>query len=215
MIRVLLIDDHVSYREAFAYILEQQPNYEVTAQAGSLAEARSKRIQFDVALVDLGLPDGSGVRIITDLLAINSNAAVIVLTASVDKRDFARAVEAGATGILSKTMPIREIIAAVTRAAEGELLLSPSETIELLRLASHQRQHDHAVQKALSQLTRREREILAALGEGLNDREIGVKLSISTETVRTHFVNILGKLNLTSRLQALIFAIRYGFVTIE
>jgi len=71
------------------------------------------------------------------------------------------------------------------------------------------------VLQTVTQLTRREREVLTALGEGLNDREIGDKLSISTETVRTHFVNILGKLNLTSRLQALIFAIRHGFVTIE
>jgi DNA-binding NarL/FixJ family response regulator len=214
MIRALLIDDHASYREALAFMLEQDPEFEVAAQAGSLAEARARLTDVEVAVVDLGLPDGSGVGIIPDLLALNPNGIVVVLTASTDKRELARAVEAGAAGILSKARPIREIIDAIHRAASGAVLLSPTETIELLRLASHQRQQDYAVQQTLSRLTRREREILEALGDGLNDREIGEKLSISTETVRTHFVNILGKLNLTSRLQALLFAIRIGIVEI-
>lgn len=215
MIRALLIDDHASYREALAFMLEQDPHFQVTAQAGSLAEARSKLADVDIAIVDFRLPDGSGVGIVPELLAANPRGIVIALTASNDIRDFARAVDAGATGILSKSMPIREIIDAIYRAAGGAILLSPHETIQLLRLASQQRQQEHAAQRALAQLTRREREILATLGDGLNDREIGERLSISTETVRTHFVNILGKLNLSSRLQALIFAIRHGIVTID
>jgi len=215
VIRALLIDDHASYREALAFMLERDPTFEVTAQAGSLAEARARLTEADVAVVDLALPDGSGVGIIPDLLARNPNGIVIVLTASTDIRELACAVEAGATGILSKSKPIREIIDAVYRAADGAVLLSPSETIDLLRLASRQRHQNDAMQRTVSRLTRREREILEALGDGLNDREIGERLSISTETVRTHFVNILGKLNLTSRLQALIFAIRCGIVEIS
>ena len=214
MIRVLLIDDHASYREALAFMLEQDPDFKVTGQAGSLADAHALLGAVDVAVVDLGLPDGSGAGIIPDLIARNPNGIVVVLSASTDKRELARAVEAGAAGVLSKAQSILEIIDAIKRAAGGAVLLSPSETIELLRLASQQRQQDYANQATLSRLTRREREILEALGEGLNDREIGEHLSISTETVRTHFVNILGKLNLTSRLQALLFAIRFGIVDI-
>jgi DNA-binding NarL/FixJ family response regulator len=215
MIRALLVDDHASYREALAFMLEQDPNFSVVAQAGSLAEARLDLSEVDVAIVDLGLPDGSGVSIIKDLLAANPNGVAVVLTASVDRKDFAWAVEAGAVGVLSKTMPIRDILDAVHRAADGAPLLSPSETIDLLRLAGQQRQHDIAAQQFLSRLTPREREILAALGDGLSDREIAERLSISTETVRTHFVNILGKLGLNSRLQALVFAVRKGIVKID
>lgn len=217
MIRALLIDDHASYREALAFVLEQDPDVKTVAQAGTLAEARSALagLEVDIAVVDLMLPDGSGVGIIPELLAVNPNGIVVVLTASTDRRDFARAVEAGASGVLSKSQPIREIIDAIHRAAGGALLLSPTETIELLRLASQQRQHDYAVEQAVAQLTRRELDIIRALAKGLNDREIGEQLSISTETVRTHFVNIHSKLHLTSRLQALIFAIRHNLVTIE
>jgi DNA-binding NarL/FixJ family response regulator len=199
MIRALLVDDHTSYREALAFMLE----------------ARTMMTGIDVAIVDLGLIDGNGTDLIIDFIAANPQGIALVLTARDDRREFARAVEAGATGLLSKTRPIREIIDCVYRAAGGAVLLSPTETIDLLRLASQQRQQELAVQQSLGKLTRREREILVALGQGLNDREIGERLSISTETVRTHFVNILGKLNLTSRLQALIFAIRHGFVTID
>lgn len=215
MIRTLLVDDHTSYREALAFMLEQDPNFKVAAQAGTLAEARALMIGIDVAIVDLGLTDGNGTDLIVDFIAVNPRGIALVLTAGDDRREFARAVEAGATGLLSKARPIREIIDCIYRAAGGAVLLSPTETIDLLRLASQQRQQELAVQQALSKLTRREREILVALGRGLNDREIGEQLSISTETVRTHFVNILGKLNLTSRLQALIFAIRHGFVTVD
>jgi DNA-binding NarL/FixJ family response regulator len=215
MIRALLVDDHASYREALAFMLEQDPNFSVVAQAGSLAEARGNLSEVDVAIVDLGLPDGSGTSIIKEVLAANPNGVVIVLTASIDRKDFARAVEAGAAGILSKSLPIHDILDAVYEAANGAPLLSPTETIELLRLAGQQRQHDIEAQQFLSRLTPREREILAALGDGLSDREIAERLCISTETVRTHFVNILGKLGLNSRLQALVFAVRQGIVKID
>src|SRR4051812_40587975 len=123
MTRVLLVDDHASYREAIAFILERDPNFEVTAQAGSLAEARAVSLVVDIAIVDLTLPDGNGVSIISDLLKRNPNGIVVVLTGSADQRDYARAVEAGATGILSKAKPLSEILEALQRVSTGGLLL--------------------------------------------------------------------------------------------
>jgi len=214
MIRVLLVDDHASFRQPLAFIMEREPDIAVVGQAGSLAEASRMIEGVDVAIVDLDLPDGNGVDLISDLRSANSNGAVVVLTASVDRVELARAVEAGAAGILHKSVRIEEIINAVRRLSEGAYLLAPTEAVELLRLAGRRREQSREAQKALEQLTPRERDVLQALAEGSSDKEMALQLHISTETVRTHMVNILGKLGVDSRLQALIFAVRHGAVQI-
>ena len=214
MIRVLLVDDHASFRQPLAFIMGREPDIAVVGQAGSLAEASLMVEGVDVAIVDLDLPDGNGVDLISDLRSANSNGAVVVLTASVDRVELARAVEAGSAGILHKSVRIEEIIDAVRRLSEGEYLLAPTEAVELLRLAGRRREQSREAQKALEQLTPRERDVLQALAVGSSDKEIALQLHISTETVRTHMVNILGKLGVDSRLQAVIFALRHGAVQI-
>lgn len=216
MIRVLLVDDHASFRQPLAFMLNREPDLTVVAQAGSLAEARGLlNEEIDVGVVDLVLPDGNGVTLVRDLRAANSHSQVLVLTASVDRRDLARAVEAGASGVMNKSASIEEIISAIRGLSGGEQLMSPRELVDLLRLAVQQREQDRDAELALGRLTPREREVLQALAEGLNDREIGQQLHVSTETVRTHMVNILGKLGVESRLQALVYALRHGAVTID
>jgi DNA-binding NarL/FixJ family response regulator len=137
------------------------------------------------------------------------------VTASTDRVDVARALEAGAAGVIHKSARIEEIKGAVRRLAAGEHLLAPEEAGELLRLSSRQRQQDREAQLALTRLTPREMEVLQALAEGLSDKEIAQRLHIGFETVRTHMVSILSKLRVESRLQALIFAIRYGAVRLR
>ncbi|HEU4793334.1 MAG TPA: response regulator transcription factor [Nitrolancea sp.] len=216
MIRILLVDDHASFRQPLAFMLNREPDFTVVAQAGSLDEARGLlNEEIDVAVVDLVLPDGNGATLVRDLRAANSHSQVLVLTASVDRRDLARAVEAGASGVMNKSAAIEEIISAIRGLSGGEQLMSPRELVDLLRLAVQQREEDRDAELALGRLTPREREVLQALAEGLNDREIGQQLHVSTETVRTHMVNILGKLGVESRLQALVYALRHGAVTID
>ncbi|MDP9383282.1 MAG: response regulator transcription factor [Chloroflexota bacterium] len=214
MIRVLLIDDHASFRQPLAFMFEREPDFTVVAQAGSLAEARSKLEGADLAIVDIDLPDGSGIDLVAELREVNRKCMVMVLSASSNRVQFARAVEAGAVGVLHKSARISEIIDAARRVSAGEFLLSPKEIIELLRVAGQQREQDRAAQLALGRLTAREREVLQALSEGLNDKEIAQRLFISPETARTHMVNILGKLGVESRLQALVFAVKHGAVSI-
>jgi DNA-binding NarL/FixJ family response regulator len=125
------------------------------------------------------------------------------------------AIEAGATGVLEKSASLAETIEAIQLAWAGESLLPPQEMIDLLRMASLRRENEYAATETLNRLTPRELEILQVLAEGLSDREIGERLHISTETVRTHFVNILGKLHVSSRIQALVFAVRHGAVQIR
>ncbi len=214
MIRILLVDDHASFRQPLAFMIEREDDFTVVAQAGTLAEARRVLKDVDVAVVDLDLPDGNGVDLVRELRAANPEGMVLVLTATTDRLQYARSVESGAAGVLNKSARISEIIDAVRRLSQGEQLLSPIQLIEMLRLVGEQREKNRDAQASLSRLTKREREVLQALTDGLNDREIADRLRISTETARTHMVNILGKLGVDSRLHALVFAVRHGAVKI-
>jgi DNA-binding NarL/FixJ family response regulator len=215
VIRVLLVDDHATFREPLAFMLDREPELEVVAQAGTLAEARRALEGVDVAVVDLDLPDGSGVELIGELRAANPRGMALVLTASAEREAHARAVEAGAAGVAHKSIRIGEVIDAVRRLVAGEALLSVEEAVELLRLADRRREQDREVHLAISRLTPREREVLQALAEGLSDKEISERLYIGVGTVRNHVVSILNKLGVHSRLQALVFAVRHGVVEID
>lgn len=214
MNRVLLIDDHATFREPLAFMFDREPEFEVVAQAGSLAEARRMLHGVDLAVVDLDLPDGSGTDLIGELRAANPRGMVLVLTASTEREVHASAVEAGAAGILHKTVRIKDVIEAARRLVTGEAILSTDEVVELLRLAGRQRKQTREAQQAIENLTPREREVLQLLAEGLSDKEIAQRLYVGVGTVRNHVVSVLSKLGVHSRLQALVFAVRHGLVEI-
>ncbi|CAN5129580.1 response regulator transcription factor [soil metagenome] len=218
MIRVLLVDDHASFRQPLAFMLDREEDMSVVGQAGSIAEVRDllKTLdQVDVAVMDLGLPDGSGVEVIGEVRRHMAHGRVLVLSGNDRREIFADAVAAGASGVLNKSTRIDEIIDAVRRLSTEESLLSPSEIVSMMRLSNAYREQDHAARQCLARLTPRERNVLQALAEGLTDKDIARSLFISSETVRTHMVNILSKLGVDSRLQALVFAIRYQAVSVD
>ena len=215
MTRVLLVDDHASFREPLAFMVDREPDLTVVGQAGSLAEARPQLAGADVLVADLDLPDGSGIALIRELRAINPRALALVLTASGTGRDRAEAVAAGAAGLLHKSTRLGEIIGAIRRLAAGEPLLRPQEVIELLRVADRHRERDREAEAALGRLTPREREVLQTLAEGLTDKEIAERLHLRPDTARNHMMKILGKLGVNSRLQALVFALRHGAVRLD
>ena len=216
--RIFLVEDHASFRQALAFMFEREREFAVAGQAGSLAEARAflrkSPNSFDVAVVDLALPDGDGFGLIAELSS-RPDVMTLVLSASLEPSRFARAVEAGASGVLHKSAPIGEIVDAVRRLRSGEALLSPAEVVEMLRMISRRRQEEYEARRAIEKLTPREKQVLMALGEGLDSKDIAEKLHITVETERTHMVNILGKLDVHSRLQALVFAARHGIVEIR
>ena len=217
--RILLVEDHASFRQALAFMFEREPEFAVVGQAGTLAEARQflngSAGETDVAVCDLALPDGDGFDLIEELAANGGKVITLVLSASLEPARFARAVEAGASGVLHKAAAIGDIVEAVKRLRAGEALLSPDEVIEMLRMVSRQRQEQLEAQRTIDRITRREREVLQALAEGLDSKDIAEKLHITVETERTHMVNILNKLGVHSRLQALVFAARNGLVEIR
>ena len=216
MQKVLLVEDHTAFRQTLALVLEQEPDFEVLLQAGTLEEARQKlestEESADVGIVDLTLTDGEGVDLIRELREANPDFVALVLTASLDRGDHARAVEAGAAGVLHKSADVDEILSGARRILEGETLFSPDEVLELLRLAGHTRQEEYEARANIEKLTPRETEVLQALAEGLSNKEIAEKLYMSLDTERTHMMNVLNKLGVHSRIQALLFAVRYGII---
>ncbi|MGB3634013.1 MAG: response regulator transcription factor [Rubrobacteraceae bacterium] len=216
MRQVLLVEDHTAFRQTLALVFEQEPDFEIFLQAGTLEEARRKlenaEYSADVGILDLSLTDGEGVELVKELRKANPDFAALVLTASLDRADHARAVEAGASGVLHKSVDVDEIISGARRILEGETLFSSNELVELLRLAGHTREEEREARTSIEKLTPREMDVLQALAEGLSNKEIAEKLYMSLDTERTHMMNILNKLGVHSRLQALLFAVRYGIV---
>lgn len=216
MSRVVLVEDHVSFSESLALMLDSESDIEVVGRASSVRDAaKVLKSGADVAVVDLSLPDGSGSEVMWELRGENPGIKILVLTSSVDREEIARAVEAGAGGFLHKSARVGEIVDAIRRLAAGEILIPAEEVIELLRLAAQKREEWHRQRLAVMKLTRREKEVLEALAEGLDSEGISRRLNITVETERTHIVNILNKLKAHSRLEAVVIAVRHGVVEIR
>jgi DNA-binding NarL/FixJ family response regulator len=218
-VRVMLVDDHSSFREPLGFMLDREPDLTVVAQAESLAAARQVLKdgdpEVDVAVVDLDLPDGSGIEFIGDLREARPKAMALVLSGLSDPTRLAKTIEAGAAGVLHKSARFGDIVGAVRRLYSGEQLLSQHEIIEALRLIGRERERDREVRLMIDKLTPRERDVLQALADGSSDKEIAERLYVGVGTVRTHIAGILAKLEVSSRLQALVFAVRHGVVSID
>jgi two-component system, NarL family, response regulator DevR len=219
-IRIVLVDDHATFREPLAFMLEQELDLTVVGQAGSLAEAREvlkyAASGVDVAVVDLDLPDGSGVDFIGYLHSVRPRAMALVLTAFSGREQLARAIEAGASGVTHKSTRPEDVVEAIRRLYAGEQLLSQQEVMEALRFVVREREKNREAQRMIDKLTPREREVLQALAEGFSsDKEIAERLYVGAGTIHAHIVSILSKLEVSSRLQALVFAVRYGVVEVD
>ena len=216
VVHILLVDDHASIREALAAAFEGEEGFEVVGQAGSVAEAREILEQMyqemDVAIIDLGLPDGHGADLIKELREKYPQAQALVLSASLDRANIARAVEQGAAVVLSKTAHLEKVVQAVRRLRAGETLMPLEEVVGLLRFAGSQREQEYEARQAIEKLTPREIEVLQALALGLDSEGIAQNLHIALRTERNHMASILAKLGVHSQLQALVFALKYGVV---
>jgi DNA-binding NarL/FixJ family response regulator/signal transduction histidine kinase len=214
-VRVLLVEDHTAVRQAIAATLEREPDLRVVGQAASMYDARKLLEHVDVAVIDLGLPDGHGADLIPDLRQVSPRAQALVLTANLDRALTARAIERGAAGTLDKTADLGEVVKAVRRLRAGETLMPLEEVVELLRHAARNREQERADRQAIERLTPREREVLRALGEGLETQMIARRLHITPRTARNHVASVLAKLGVHSQLQAVLLALRYGVIAFD
>lgn len=213
-IRILIADEQSLFREAVRVVLERQADLDVVAEArdGLQAVAEAERTRPDVAIVDAGLPNGDGVRATAMIKARVPECRVLVLSGEDDQRTLMSALEAGASGYLTKGSPLAELIDATRVVHEGNTLIPPRMLGALLaQLIRRRREQDEALRCA-SELTRREREVLALVAEGADNDAIAQALVISPQTARTHIQNVLGKLGVHSRLEAAALARQNGLV---
>lgn len=209
--QVMLVEDHASFRQALALVLDQEQDFTVVTQAGSLSEARSVAEGADFAVVDLALPDGSGVDLIQELRRVNRGLTVLVLSATLDDEIIARVVDAGAAGVVDKLAGLDAIIDEARRLRAGAAMPRQKEVAEVLRtIAWHDRRHGFSTTD--SDLTAREIEVLRALAEGLDGQGVAQKLGITLEDERVLVSSIFDKLGADTGLQALAIAARRGLV---
>jgi DNA-binding NarL/FixJ family response regulator len=213
-VRILLADGHSLFREALSTALAAEPDLLVVGEArdGLEAVAEAARTEPQVAVLDADLPNCDGVRaaaLISDRLP---DCRIVLLAADEDPDILASAIEAGASGYLTKASPLTELVDAIRSVHRGDTLV-PSRMLGSLleRLIRRRQEHDEALRR-LSRLTSREREVLTLLAQGGDNDSIAQVLVISPQTARTHIQNVLVKLGVHSRLEAAALAIQNGLV---
>lgn len=212
-IRVLLADDHTLFRKGLAELLENRGPIRIAGIAGNGDEALQllERETFDVVITDLKMPPHGGLTLLRQIRAKGWQGPILILTVSDDQEDLASAMTAGAQGYLLKDMEPDDVVDAVQRAMRGETVVAPAMTLKLVNLLHGGAQSPK--DDPLQQLTTREREILEYLAQGLSNKAIGRALDISHDTVKLHVRHILAKLNLTSRVEAAVFAVEHKVVS--
>jgi two-component system, NarL family, response regulator DevR len=209
-LRIVVVDDHEIVREGLVAILARQPGYDVVAQAGTVADALAsvERYLPDLVILDISLPDGSGIETCREIKARLPETKVVILTGSGDEDSVLTAVVAGASGYLLKQSGIRDVLRAIDVVAGGGSLLDPIATDRMIRRI--RTVQDRATVDPLGALTPRERRILEAIAEGMTNREIAARLGISEKTVKRSVSAILAKLDLERRGQAAALFAQHG-----
>jgi NarL family two-component system response regulator LiaR len=212
VIRVLIADDHAVVRQGLRTFLELQDEIEVVAEAadGEAAVAETARLKPDVVLMDLVMPRLGGEEAIRRIAEVSPATRVVVLTSFAEDDKLFPAVRAGAAGYLLKDVQPRELVGAIRAADAGETILHPRVAARLVEEVAGRR--DPAPRMPL---TERELEVLALIARGMANKLIASELGVAERTVKTHVSNILGKLGLSDRTQAALWAVREGLVEPE
>lgn len=211
--RVMIVDDHRLFAEAIRSVLTEG-GLEVVgvAATGQAANALAEATRPDLVLMDLGLPDADGIRVGQDLMLKHPQLKILILTALRDPKTVKKALRAGFYGYVTKDTPITQFVDSVRSALSGSVVVPRS----LAPATGGARSVEaRAADLLAKQLTARELKVLGLLAEGARSEDIAERLSISTNTVRTHVQNVLTKLQVRSRLEAVAFAVRHGIVEIS
>ena len=212
-ISVLLADDHEFFRSGFRAALETQPDLDCVADVGDgqAAVEQVLRLAPDVAVLDVRMPVLDGLGAAEAILAVSSSTKVLLLTTYDDDSYLYRALQAGVSGFLLKSMPTEELLGAIRVAARGDALIDPSVTRRLIiSLAAGLAPAPEAPE--LERLTAREQEILVELARGRSNAEIAAVLFVGEQTVKTHVSRVLAKLGLRDRVQAVVYVYEHGLL---
>ena len=215
-IRVLIAEDHAIVREGTRHVLEQEPDFEVVAEAGDGEEAVRLATMFkpDVALLDIVMPKLNGVEATKQIKASCPETAVLVLSAYDDDQFVLSLIEVGAAGYLLKSVRGHELVSAIRAVHSGEPVFHPS---IMLKVLGHLRPGGNlsAARAGLEQFSEREREILVLATKGLSNKDIADRLSLSVRTVQAHFTNVFRKLQVASRTEAVLRGLREGWLSLD
>lgn len=211
-IRVLIVDDHALFRRGLEMVLSGEPGIEVIGEGGDGLEAvqKARDLTPDVILMDIRMPRRGGIEACAAIKEAVPSAKIVMLTISDEEEDLFEALKAGATGYLLKEIAIDEVPQAVRAVHGGQSLISPSMASKLIAefTALAKRSEERQQQVPAPRLTDREMEVLRLVARGLGNREIARELFISENTVKNHIRNILEKLQLHSRMEAVVYAVR-------
>ncbi len=211
--RILIVDDHAVVRTGLRMLLDGESDIEIIGEAENASDALNQisQLQPDVVLMDIGLPDMSGIDATKSIKQLSPDTAVVALTIHEDEEYFFKMLDAGASGYVPKRAAPEELLKAIRVSAQGEVYLYPS--LAKLLVKDYLTQSLHPKDLAtLDGLTPREHEVLVLLADGASNAEIADQLTISPKTVARHRENIMGKLNLHSRAELVKYAIRKGII---
>ena len=205
---LLVVDDHEVVRQGLVAMLDRRPDFQVVAEAGTVAEAieMARRFQPDLVVMDVRLPDGSGIEACREIRAELPETRVVMLTSYPDEEAVIAAIVAGASGYLLKQVRARDLVAALEAVGRGESLLDPAVTGKVLERMRRIATSDEPDE--LGALTQQERKILALVAEGKTNKEIAAEVFLSDKTVKNYVSSILAKLNLERRAQAAAYVAR-------
>ncbi len=208
-LRLLVVDDHEIVRQGLVALLDRRESFEVVAQAGTVAEAVAAAAKFepDVVVMDVRLPDGSGIEACRDIRTARPETRVVMLTSYPDEEAVLSAIIAGASGYLLKQVRGRDLVAALESVGRGDSLLDPAVTEKILQRVRSAA--SGGVADELSELTAQERKILLLVAEGKTNKEIAAEIFLSDKTVKNYVSSILSKLNLQRRTQAAAFVAKH------
>ncbi len=210
--RILIVDDHILFREGLVGLLKSQPDIQIVGQCGSVAEAIETGLQLkpEIILMDFSLPDGTGLEATRAILQRAPDIQIIFLTINQDDEALIAAMRAGAKGYLLKTLSVQKLLTALRAMEKGEAALSRTMMARILKEFAHTHTMKDEDPSPLVTLTSREIEVLQEISAGITNQEIANRLFISENTVKNHVHNILEKLNLNNRREAIDFARRNG-----
>ncbi len=219
-IRTLIVDDHALFRRGLEIVLVSESDIEVVGEAGDGAEAveRGQRVAPDVVLMDVRMPRSSGIEACRAIKDVAPSAKIIILTMSDEEEDLFEAIRAGASGYLLKDIPLDEVSEAVRAVYGGQSLISPAMAGKLLtEFATLAKRDQDAPPQQLPapKLTDREMQVLKLVARGMNNRDIAKELFISDNTVKNHVRNILEKLQIHSRMEAVMVAVREKIIELS
>lgn len=211
-ISILLVDDHTLFRSGIRFLLQRHADFNIVGEAADGVEGikRAKQLQPDLILLDLHMPGISGLEALQLILQDRPEAKVIMLTVSEDAEDLSTALQNGARGYLIKNIDADYLVRALRRAAAGEAVVAEAMTAKLVAQLKNGPTQKVETVSELDKLTPREKDILACLARGESNKVIARSLSVAESTVKIHVQNVLKKLNLSSRVQAAVFAVEHG-----